>query len=173
MVDMIKLTYEQEEENRGPRHQIIDDIMEIQDTKSLGSVRLIARINKEKEWGRHVLTLEDAVGMVDMEAVCKLYWMFAGDEGNRAVGEQVTELCRDAMEQHGQAGGFPQAGHGAHGAWAQNKQPFGMAGIAGRRGRHALRPRSVKFSVKILNSAEPQKITSLCKRLKIAVCGVP
>lgn len=102
---MIKLTCEQKEENRELRHQIIDEIMEMQDTEALNSVYIIAKANSQKELMERIMTLDEAVSMLDPEAVSKLYRLFAGDKENRAVGEQVTELCRDAMEHYVRAGG--------------------------------------------------------------------
>ena len=102
---MIRLTDEQKEENKQLRHQIIDEIMEIQDTKSLGFLYTMSKTMKQKEYRDHVLDLEDAVGMMDIDIINKVYHLFRKEKEDYLVKEQILELCEDVIHYYVAHGG--------------------------------------------------------------------
>ncbi|MDY3010443.1 MAG: hypothetical protein SOR93_04160 [Clostridiales Family XIII bacterium] len=102
---MIRQTYEEKQKNKELRHQIIDEIMEIETTKSLESIYLIANASKKEECTGHILTLDEAIGSLDIDVVGKLYKMFCEDDENTFVGKQMMELCKDEIECYIQHGG--------------------------------------------------------------------
>ncbi len=102
---MIRLTYEQKEKNRELRHQIIDDIMEIQDVKSLNLLWSMAERARGKELTEHVLPLDDIIGSMDIGTVYKIYKTICSEEGTDFASEQTKELCQYEIDQYIQRGG--------------------------------------------------------------------
>ncbi len=101
---MIRLTYEQKQKNSELRHQIIDEIMEIQDTGSLNAVRTMSKTMLRQEYCDHMLSLEDAIAMTDMDLIGKLYRLFSEGE-DCVVKEQTLELCEEAIQYYVDHGG--------------------------------------------------------------------
>lgn len=101
---MIRLTYEQKEKNRELRHQIIDEIMEIQDTSSLNIVYTMSKTMLGQEYRDHMLNLEDAIAMTDMDLIGKLYRLFSKGE-DCVVKEQMLEICGEAIQSYIDHGG--------------------------------------------------------------------
>lgn len=102
---MIRLTYRQREANKKLRHQIIDEIMEIQDTESLDLIYAISKGQLRKELSDHILDLQDAVSMLDMDMVNKLYHLFSKDKENYMVKDQMLELCGETIRYYKERGG--------------------------------------------------------------------
>ncbi|MCI8647886.1 MAG: hypothetical protein HFE76_14095 [Firmicutes bacterium] len=102
---MIRLTQEQREKNRALRHEIMDRIMEIQDTESLEFVRSMARCSQRKELTEHVLQLDEFIELIDIKQISTIYQLFVKDEEPYFAKDQVLELCKDAIDRHIQFGG--------------------------------------------------------------------
>lgn len=102
---MIQLTLEQREKNRALRHEIIDFIMDIQDTKSLEFVCSMARLGSKKECREHILGLDEFIEFIDIKQISTIYQLFAKDQERYFAKDQVLELCKDAMDRHIQFGG--------------------------------------------------------------------
>lgn len=102
---MIQLTLEQREKNRVLRHEIIDFIMDIQDTKSLEFVCSMARLGSKEECREHILGLDEFIELIDIKEISGIYKMFAKDEERYLAKDQVLALCKNAIDKYIQFGG--------------------------------------------------------------------
>lgn len=102
---MIRLTYEEKQKNKELRHEIIEKIMEIENVKVLEALCLIAEKALIKEYQEHALTIDDAIGMLDMGIVYKLYEMICKEKETDFASDQIKEICEYEINRHIQYGG--------------------------------------------------------------------
>ncbi|MCI7301539.1 MAG: hypothetical protein SOR93_06490 [Clostridiales Family XIII bacterium] len=108
--NMIQLTYEEKNKNRELRHKIIDNIMEIYDRRSLEELVKMSNVYKRREYGNHIMGLDEAIGIMEIEDVRTVHKLFK-DEADRLIANaQITKLCEDVIKQYDEWEGEADAG---------------------------------------------------------------
>lgn len=97
---MILPTYEQKEKARELRHKIIDEIMEIYDLKSLEVIHRFSSMYERQEYADHVLNLDEAINMMEIEDVRVLYKLCKDKAGSLIANGQITKICGDVIKQY-------------------------------------------------------------------------
>ena len=91
-------TYEERQENKAERAEIMDAIMNIQNTKMLHGIAMMARSAANKELKLHPMALDEFVDLLDLEMVAALRNLFKDESPKYIVNAQMQELLERAWD---------------------------------------------------------------------------
>ncbi|MCI7304344.1 MAG: hypothetical protein SOR93_09615 [Clostridiales Family XIII bacterium] len=108
--NMIQLTYEEKNKNRELRHKVIDNIMEIYDGRSLEVLVKMFDVYKRREYGNHVMGLDEAIEMMDIEDIRILHRLMKDGADSLIANAQIAKLCEDVIGRYEEWEGEADAG---------------------------------------------------------------
>lgn len=92
-------TYEQQQANKLERAEILHTIQEIQDTKSLHHISILAKTILSQEIKTHPMSLDDFIAFTDLPMLVRLMDLYKDEPANLIANSQIQELLHRAIDQ--------------------------------------------------------------------------